>query len=986
MFQRALLALAMLLLTAGAASARVEFGSVPGLEALPGEYFTFAVPVTGEGSVTVKVTAPEGWQLVTDTRELQLGGTRHVPFTVRVPAAALAGTRAQLELSASGEAGSAHSSVIVTVAGSSGVSVMETSDPQASPNEVLSFEISITNTGNQAEVISLRARSASRQVHVSPTQIALGPFQSGTATVSIPVQGTVGNGYRLTITLEATSGNTGEVTTRDVTATYWRTDTRDGTASPDPQLLLRITSGVNSGVEVSEEGAAPFLNWHVQPGLRGELSDFVQLNVVTDSFHDSPGSVFAAPRHAQVELTAQEWQAAITFGHGRFGLSGALRAAGWRFNVGGSYLSLAEAGAFQLQAGAVSQTPGLDLQFQGNLVMAGETHSESLSGLWRRALSERLQLGIGLGLSGYGDAETNYRLYLTVNQNLRWLTQNFDLVQSISTTPGRGQHSVSLTGGSRSAGPFGIRFLARLNVAPTSNTLSTGVQLSSVPLPNLRLSAGVIHNTSDFGAGPADLRLQAGATMRFSAGSGAVTGSVSGSLESSLALNEHARASNGFRITAETHFRNVSIRFGVSRDSRAAHGEEEAELRVVYSFGSSLALGPGSDVEASISHQRGTRTATIFAIRWRQQWSERVSTDVTWRINPRSNSLAIGMAATDVFTPGLNLGFGYGLVLTPGGTTHRFSVGISYTWLIPFNTPEPLVAAFGGRETGGFTGVAFIDQNLDGHRDITEEPLAGVTIIAGDTVTVTQEDGSFNLRAPPGQYTLGFQGLPATLGFTGDPAIQVHLNSVVPRDLGFAAVSTMRIVAFIDSDRDGQPGAGEPFLAGIPVELHGPGNAGGVSDADGSIWITNLMQGSYAPVVSQSSLPQGHELTRPLPNVLVAPPAAPPVLYVPVAPLIRDVVTTFQSGALALVAWTSDGSMIAGRNLSIFARVQGEVDTVHAEIFGELLELQQQQQGGMWVGQLTVPPQAGMASGLVRASGAGQQKEAGIQVFVTVPE
>ncbi len=983
MVQRALLALAMLV-TTGAVGAQVEFGSMPALEALPGEYLTFAVPISGDGSVTVVVTAPDGWHVVTDTRELQLRGTRQVPFTVRVPATALAGTRAQLELSATGEAGRAQTSIGVTVGGSAGVSVTETTDPQASPNEVLAFEINVTNAGNQPEVISLRAYSASRQVHVSPTQLVLEPFQSAAATVSIPVQGTVGQGYRMTVTIEATSGNTGGVTTRDVTAVYRRAGTRSAVANPDPRLLLRITSGVNTGVEVSEEGAAPFLNWSVQPGLSGELSDFVQLNVSTGSFRNAPGSVFSAPQHARIELTAQEWQAAITFGHGRFGLSGAMRAAGWRFNVGGHYFRPAEAGLFQLQAGAVSQTPGLDLQFHGNLMLAGEAHSESLSGLWRRALSNQLQLGIGLGLSGYADAQTDYRLYLTVNQNLRWLTQNFDLVQSISTTPGLGQHSVSLTGGSRSAGPFGIRFLARLNVGPTRSTLSTGVQLTSVPVQNLRLSAGVIHSTADFGAGPANLRLQAGAAMRFSAGSGAVTGSISGNLESSLALNEHARPSNGFRITAETHFRKVSLRLGVSRDSRAAHGEREAELRVVYSLGGSLALGPGSEVEASFNHQRGTMTGTSFAIRWRQEWSARLSSDVTWRVSARTNSFAIGVAATDIFTPGLNLGFGYGLVLTPAGTTHRFSAGISYTWLIPFSTPAPLVDAFGGRETGGFTGVAFIDRNLDGQRDITEERLAGITIVAGDTATVTQADGSFNLRVPPGPYTLEFKGLPATLGFTGDPAIEVHLNSVVPRDLSFSPVSTMRIVAFADLDRDGQPGVGEPFLPGIQVELQGPRTAHGVTDSSGTIWITNLTQGSYTPVVNQSSLPAGHELTRRLQAITVEPPAGPPVLYIPVAPLIRDVVTTFQSGTLALVAWTSDGSTVAGRNLTVFARVHGEVDTVQVELFDEVLSLLQQ--GDVWIGHLTVPPQAGMTSGVVRATGAGQQQEVGIQVFVTLPE
>lgn len=978
---RALL-LTVFLVACCAARANVAFGDLPEPAAEPGEYLTFAVPLTGNGTFLVEVTAPAGWQLVTGSREVEVAGSRLVPFTVRVPASALADTRAELRVRASGATGSTEGSISVRVRGSSGMTFAEAAPARAAPGEILSFLVRLTNTGNQTDIFQLSGHSPGRLVTVSPEQLQLGPFESGEARVTVPVQGRVGNGYRLPLQLEIVSTNSGEVMTKSVNAVYEEeTGGRAGTESRDPELVLRVRTAAQAGVETgAESGTTPFFSWSLQPGLKGELSDFVKLDVSTDGFRSGTDSPFEAPRYTDIQLTAEKWEAALLLGSDRFGVRGALEAAGWRFSGGGHYARFGETAALQLEAGAVSGNPELDLQFQGNLLLAESLHSGNLSGFWRNRLGDNLQLGLGLGISGFGDATGN-SLGLTLSESLHWLGQDFDLVQTLTSSPSLGLHSLSLSGGMRSSRPFGIRFLTRFSVTPTNSLLITGAQLSSVPMDSLRLTAGVFYQTAGFGSGSsASVRLQAGAALRLPVGSaGSATVEASGARITGL--NDSSPSGSLFSVRVAATFGRFALTGSGSREHWTEPATGTSELKVRLRASAVVTLGAASTLEAGVALDRGKNTDTSFSVRWLHDWSATVSSELRWLYDRKGHRFDVSMAMKNVFTDGLSLGLGYGLHLTPEEVRHRFRAGISYTWIVPFTTPAPVVTAFGGRETGAVSGVARISQGAR-----AGELLPGLMVRLGDTVTETAADGSFTLNVPPGSYRLEFEGLPATLGFAGTRELEVERNQSVTVAADFVPVSVLRVIVFLDADRDGLPSEAENGLAGLVLELAGPRAAQARTDSAGSAWFTGLPEGRYRLGISESSMPRGYEVTTDLPALYLDPGEGNTELHVGIAPVIRQVVTTFDSSAtLALSAWASSSSVPAGAGLTVSARTAEAVDAVTVELFGQNISLERS--GGLWTAELTVPEGSeGLVRGTVTASSQdGRQAQTRLQLLVTEP-
>src|SRR5690625_3290368 len=326
---RRFLPIAMILLAFATARAGAGFGSLPEPAAEPGEYLTFSVPVTGTGTYVVSLAGPSGWQFVSSSREVAVDGSRLVPFTVRVPSTALADERIGLRVRIQGTDGAAEAeeSITVRVRGSSGMTFTEAAPVRAAPGEILSFTVKVTNTGNRPDVFRLTGHSPGRLVHVNPEQLLLGPFEPGEAEVVVPVQGGSHRGYRLPLRLELESENSGSVSVRSIEAIYEDTSLSTDSGARDPELRLRVRTVANTGVEVgSESGASPFFSWSVVPGLKGDLSDFVELNATTDGFGSGADSLFEAPRHTNVELTAEDWEAALLLGQNHFGVRGAFEA------------------------------------------------------------------------------------------------------------------------------------------------------------------------------------------------------------------------------------------------------------------------------------------------------------------------------------------------------------------------------------------------------------------------------------------------------------------------------------------------------------------------------------------------------------------------------------------------------------------------------------------------------------------------------------
>lgn len=978
MYARLMLLLTLLL--AAVAHANVGFGPAPEVTGKPGDYVTFAVPVHGNGDVTVSLEAPAGWPLVSDSRMLTLSGPMQVPFTLRIPPAALLGTTAELFATATTAAGEVTTSTInVTVTGSTGTGLAETSELLAAPGQELVFKVTITNEANQPDTIVLSASNPSRQVHVIPERLELGPFQSGEVTVTVPVQGTTSDGYRFRIDLSAWSRVADTTTVRTVYATYTSGSSFIPLTERDPQLTLSITTAANAGFESSDGETSPVFNWSVTPGLSGELSDFVDLRVRTGAFRNTRESAFTVPRNTSIALSGETWDANLDLAPGSIGLGGSLQAADWRFSVGGNFMRFPDANFFGLNATASSLNPELDLQFSGILFLMDGMHNETVSVLYRRQMTEALGLGVGVGLTGSSSAD-GFRLHATLSQSLNWMSQSFSLTQSVSTTPSLGLTNISLLGGTRSANPIGVRFMSRFSFTPRVSRMTNSVQLSSQPVPALRLSTGIVHQTTNFGDGPGLLRLQFGVSWRFSSRT-----SVQFAAETFRALDESTQSGNRFRVGFATSLNRFTLGIGFSGEWRTASLTEAASRSLTLDSRAAFRFGEGSELEARLDLERSERSGYRFAVRWQHRWSHQFDSDVTVGFSHLGQDFALGVAARDVFTTGLRLGLGYGLQLQRGTITHRLTAGISYTWHIPFTTPRPVVNLFGGRETGSISGIAFSDGNRNQVLEAGEAPLAGILIQSGNYSAVTAEDGSFTLRLPAGHHALRFGGnLPATLGFIGTDQVEIQLGQNQSLNLPFAPVSVMQLSVFLDGDRDGNRDASEPLIPGTAVLLEGPMSRRVFTSQDGNVWISGLIEGTYQVTVDFASLPAGFEMTRQLEPVQVTPPANAGPLLIAVAPRVRDVVTTFTASSMAVVAHVSQASTQAGREIEIMATVNGNAEAVTAELFGQLISLEYD--GSMWRAAVTAPDSPGMNRGFIEAVNGADSARADVQVFVTAPK
>lgn len=975
------LVLLLTLLLFAVAHANVGFGPSPEVSGKPGDYVTFALPVHANGDVTVSLEAPAGWPLVSDSRTLTIAGQMQVPFTLRIPPAALLGTTAELLATATTGAGDITTSTVkVTVTGSTGTGLAEFGELQAVPGQELSFRVTITNAANQPDTIVLSATNASRRIHVSPDRLELGPFQSAEATITVPVQGTTNDGYRFRIDLSAWSRIADATTVRSIHATYTSGSTFIPLTERDPQLTLSITTAANAGIVSSDGETVPIFNWSVTPGLSGELSDFVNLQVRTGAFRNTRESAIAVPRNTSVSLSGDTWAANLDLAPGQVGLGGSMQAADWRFSVGGNFMRFPDANFFGLNATASSLNPELDLQFSGNLFFMDGMHSESVTALYRRQLTDNLGLGVGASLTGTSSPGTDgYRLHTTLSQSLNWMSQSFSLNQSVSTTPGLGLTNISLMGGTRSANPIGVRFLSRLAFTPMVSRMTNSVQLSSQPIAALRLSTGIVHQTTDFGDGPGLLRLQFGVAFRFGNST-----SIQVAAETFRALDEYSQSGNRFRVTFTSSLNRFTFGVGFTGEWRAASLTEPASRSLMLDSRAAYRFGEGTELEARLNLERSDRNAYRFAVRWQQRWSTRIDSDVTLGFSHVGQDFAVGLSARDIFTTGLRFGLGYGLDLSHGIATHRLTAGVSYTWRIPFTTPRPVVQLFGGRETGSISGTAYRDMNRNGVREADEEPLAGILIQAGEFSAVTAEDGTFTLRLPAGHHALHFAGnLPATLGYTGTGQVEIRLGQNQELDLPFAPVSMLQVGVFLDGDRDGSRGASEPLLPGTAVQLTGPLSRRVVTGMDGYVWLSGLIEGTYQVTVDFASLPAGYELTQPVDSLQVNPPVNAGPLLIPVAPRVRDVVTTFTASNMAIVAHVSQANARVGNEITVRANIHGNPDAVTVELFGQRISLEDN--GATWHAVITVPDSPGLNRGFVEAVSGTETARSEIQVFVTAP-
>ncbi|WP_223624354.1 SdrD B-like domain-containing protein [Microbacterium sp. EST19A] len=193
---------------------------------------------------------------------------------------------------------------------------------------------------------------------------------------------------------------------------------------------------------------------------------------------------------------------------------------------------------------------------------------------------------------------------------------------------------------------------------------------------------------------------------------------------------------------------------------------------------------------------------------------------------------------------------------------------------------------------GSIGDTVWRDANRDGAQGAGEPGVPGVTVVlydgAGTEVARTTTDASGNYlfdALPLGGYTVGFEGVPDGLQFTGpklsgdpstdsdaDPATgrtgTITLTPAVPDvtnvDAGLVSPPRGSIgdTVWRDENRDGAQDAGEPGVAGVTVVLRdgaGAEVARTTTDADGHYLFDDLPLGGYT--VGFEGLPVGLSFT-----------------------------------------------------------------------------------------------------------------------------
>ncbi|HET8985684.1 MAG TPA: hypothetical protein VFN03_07985, partial [Trueperaceae bacterium] len=450
------------LVAASAWASALDVVGQPEVTGSSGEYVTLGFRLKGEGEYTYAVNAPEGWEPLSRSGRVKLGGDGFVSVTVKVPRSAPALSVASIEILFTNTVDPSDTALgrgSVTVAAFVGLALIAPTDLVGELGEPMELSVVVTNRGNMHDVARLSADGGMWDVRFESQDVPLEPGeQREVAVVMIPT-GSVTPGYRHVLRVTAVSTNDPTVTARAFTESVFIDSALATTsgARQDPRLVLSVRSGVTAGVTFDETGATPSLRYDVNPRLSGELSDYVDVTAGVGSFAGSIVDPFEeVPSRFDAGLSAETWDAATSISAGSYALSGGGLVRDWRLGGGATYLEREDGALFGVTASAVSQVPGLDLQFVGRTTASHGSRSDTIGGRYRTPLSESLLLTVGTDLIGSA-ADGVYRVTVGVSESLTYQAQAFDVTQSYSGVPQAGVHNLGVSGGLRSAGPFGVR-------------------------------------------------------------------------------------------------------------------------------------------------------------------------------------------------------------------------------------------------------------------------------------------------------------------------------------------------------------------------------------------------------------------------------------------------------------------------------------------------------------------------------------------------
>lgn len=990
---------------AAANQSAVSLGAPETRQAVPGEYVTLIFTLSGQGEYTLKADGGPDWVPITAARTVKVSGSTIVPITFRVPAQARVGRSPPLNVTVSADAQVvATGQTYIEVLPQARVAIRAPGQLTGLNNQRVSYQVEVTNQGNQADTVLVKATNVDGLPQLSQTSVYLEPGESKAVGVSFGV-GDASPGYLYIAFLEATSKNDPSVKARTRTEVVFNpARVIAGGSNVGPQLTFGIRAGVEGGMNWTPSGNSGYVQYSVQPKIGGQLSDYAK----TD------GSLFGLDGNNQrplpsglslgLRIDARNWNLTTLVGQTGAAVQANLYRGDWTFSPRAAYSTYQQGqNAFSGGFGVSGPVLGglLEADAGTNYQRGTDTQSsvrwDQLSARYSRSITPKLSFSLA-GLAAGQASDGGYAATALGYEQIAYNTETFDLTQSYSGTLS-GVHTIGISGGLRALKPFGARGALVVQYQPQGVTY-TGTGLLSYSASN------------GFGVTLGG-RYQHG-TLPTSVPQWSVT---TGLRTPSLYWRDTALGAAGLYTIATTEGQPNLLKQEVNASAVLNHGPLSNTLTALWqrepqtdgTANQHLKLGLTSTyqfrdrdtVNAGYTYERiqdaGESTSHALQVGWSHAWTPRVSTEVdyrrAWLSNNAGNSTpeaaGISVGVQDVVVPGLNAQVG-GYVSGPNGLLNgdlssgvRLGLNYNVAWIV--NTPKAVVNLFGGRKGGEIKGVLYRDDNFNNQRDPGEAGLPGVSVSAGGETTKTAADGTYTLRVPNGSYELKFPaGVPATLEPLSLDTMNVKENSSNHEDVAFAPVVQSEVLIFHDENNNGQRDEGEGALPYVGVSFTGPVTRLLQADGRGYVRISTLPPGHYRVTLNPAELPEGYKPTSAGVETDLRSGEKPATIELGAAAPPRQNVTTYTSSNIALIGSLTPTTAVPGSKLKLVVRVQN-AGQLKVEAFDQTYA--PPVQDGRAELEFTVP--GGLAAGTydinVVASQGSTQKATTLKVIVLAP-
>ena len=974
----------VLALTAwSAAAAPISLTAATAKHGKPGDYVTIPFIAHGDGEVRFTVTAPVGWAVLSPDFSQQIQGRAVLLITVQIRQGATPGLDYPVAVTAyAGGKRVASAQQHVVVDRSAAVAVRGPTLVQSLPGQAHSFDVVVVNEGNFRDTFGLLASGTIFDATVAPRSVTLDPGASTNVKVTVSPSGGVSNGLSQVVTIRAVSAFDETATDRlRIQDRYFNPALATTFGHPGqhaPQLVFGVDALANGELDLAPHGTSGSFDYSVTPDLHGDLSDFMTGSVGTSTLSGDQAHPLPGIPGLHVGLAGDTWGATAGLRVDGIDLAGSVQLDPWTLNATANYAW--SDGAYGASVRADQQLASSDLQLSAQTQRTPFQGATYGSDALRASYSHDLGLGfIGqVGVEGLGLLQpgTPYQLIPQLDEQLSWQGHGFDALQSYTGQPTLGLHTVTLTGGTTSLQPFGVRTKNVLELRDGAYDLTSslglygGVTLGStdrygatLSWLTYRLVGGVDLGTSAASArqytvtpglsfnlvSPGGVSTAVGGSYSLARGMSGTSGTDTYQASFSVLYRNLSGAVNGYYRHTFDAGRGASHQVNVQASAAYALGSDTL-FQAVYRYTESEQPAVG----AYVVHDSGAAT-------WQQDWTVGLSSQLSYKLDvypflPSLSTDALELSAlyAPVTIPGLHLRATYDLESpfgqwTLAGMTHRFKLEVGYSLALPFATPSAVVSTFGGRKTGRVHGKAYVE-DASGQA----KPLAGLAIELGKTTITTGSDGSFDRRVPVGTYQVAFgSGLPATVGYFGHRTVDVKRDQTLTLDLPFRPVGSLNVLLYDDLNRNGRFDGEEKGIPYGGVTVDGPVHRTARVDDSGRVLVTDLPAGTYTVAPDPAELPQGYQATgSPVTVTLAAGEKGVPVATGAALPPPR-VITTFVQGALSIYVQTTPQSVPAGADVSLRVQVGGGAEKVSADANGETVALREQ--GGAWVGRLRVP-------------------------------